>query len=137
MLLGSLLNGVFGGSSDQTIGTARAILQNSLKDGDDFPYRALVQGLASRGRVTEFDDNNIEGVLETSYGKRTCFLAASLLYDAHNWGSTKHHIDHIIPRSLADRKALMAQNIPESRIARILDSVNRLGNLQLLLGGRT
>ncbi len=133
-LLGSLLNGVFGGSSDQTIGTARAILQNSLKDSDDFPYRALVQGLASRGRVTDFDDNNIEGVLETSYGKRTCFLAASLLYDAHNWGSTKHHIDHIIPRSLADRKALMAQNIPESRISRILDSVNRLGNLQLLLG---
>jgi hypothetical protein len=37
-------------------------------------------------------------------------------------------------RSLADRKALMAMNLPETRIARILDSVNRLGNLQLLLG---
>jgi Protein of unknown function DUF262/Protein of unknown function (DUF1524) len=132
-LLGSLLNGVFGGSSDQTIGTARAIIQESLRSGKDFPYRALVQGLASRGRVTDFDDNNIDGVLEATYGKRTCFLAASLLYDTHNWGSTQHHIDHIIPRSLADRKALMGRNIPETRIKQIVESVNKLGNLQLLL----
>jgi len=133
-LLGSLLNGVFGGSSDQTIGTARTILQNAIKTGEEFPYRELVQGLASRGRITEFDDNNIESVLDTRYGKRTCFLALSLLYDAHNWGSTKHHIDHIIPRSLADRKALMALNLPETRIELILNSLNRVGNLQLLLG---
>ncbi len=126
-LLGSLLNGVFGGSSDQTIGTARTIIQAALKSGKE-------QGLASRGRVTDFDENNIEGVLETTYGKRTCFLAASLLYDAHNWGSTQHHIDHIIPRSLADRKVLMGRNISETRIQQILESANKLGNLQLLLG---
>jgi hypothetical protein len=84
-LLGSLLNGVFSGSSDQTIGTAQTIIHEALKTEKDFPYRALVQGLASRGRVTAFDENNIEGVLEASYGKRTCFLALSLLYDAHAW----------------------------------------------------
>ncbi|CAN7216049.1 DUF262 domain-containing protein [Bosea sp. LjRoot9] len=133
-LLGSLLNGVFGGSSDRTIGTARAVVQESLRSGEDFPYRSLVTGLATRGRATDFDDNNIEGVLETAYGKRTCFLALSLLYDAHSWGTTPHHIDHIIPRSLADRKALMARNLPESLIQKILGSVNRLGNLQILLG---
>jgi hypothetical protein len=65
----------------------------------------------------------------------TMASAKELKAVAHNWGgSTQHHIDHIIPRSLADRKALMATNLPESRIARILDSVNRVGNLQLLLG---
>lgn len=132
-LLSSLLNGVFGGTSDQTIGTARTIIRGSLGDGTDFPYRALMQGLATRGRVTHFDENNIDGVLDTAYGKRTCFLAASLLYDANNWGSAQHHIDHIIPRSLAERKALMGRNIPEARIQRILESVNKLGNLQLLL----
>lgn len=132
-LLGSLLNGVFGGSSDQTIGTARSILQASLKTGPDFPYLPLVQGLATRGRVTRFDDNNIERVLEARYGQRSCFLSLSLLYDTHNWGATKHHIDHIMPRSLADRNTLMAANYPETRIERILESVNRLGNLQLLL----
>jgi hypothetical protein len=133
-LLRSLLNGVFGGSSDQTIGTSRSILQASLKIGQDFPYLPLVHGLTTRGRVIIFDENNIEGVLDTSYGKRNCFLALSLLYDAHNWGSTQHHIDHIIPRSLADRDVLMAMNLPETLIQNILDNVNRLGNLQLLLG---
>lgn len=133
-LLGSLLNGVFGGSSDRTIGAARTAIHESLRHGRDFPYGALVQGLASRGRVTGFDENNIEGVLEATYGKRNCFLAASLLYDNVNWGATQHHIDHIIPRSLADRNALMALNLPETRIQQILESVNKLGNLQLLLG---
>lgn len=133
-LLGSLLNGVFGGSSDQTIGSARSIVQEALRNGEDFPYRELVVGLASRGRATSFDDNNIGGVLETNYGRRTCFLALSLLYDNYAWGATPYHIDHIIPRSLADRKALMARNLSESLIQQILGSVNRLGNLQLLLG---
>src|ERR1700682_6726668 len=43
-------------------------------------------------------------------------------------------MDHILPRSLGDRKALMARNLPEGLIKKILESVNRLGNLQLLLG---
>ena len=133
-LLGSLLNGVFGGSSDQTIGTARTIIKDALGTSRDFPYQRLVGGLGATGRVTSFDDNNIDGILDTSYGKRTCFLALSLLYDAHNWGSTQYHIDHIIPRSLADRKSLMAKNLPETQIQRILDNVNRVGNLQILLG---
>jgi hypothetical protein len=133
-LLSSLLNGVFGGSSDQTIGTARSVVQKSLKKDKDFPHLALAQGLASRGRVTNFDENNIDAVLDITYGKRTCFLTVSLLYDTQNWGSAQYHIDHIIPRSLADRKVLMGRNVPETRIQQILDSVNRLGNLQLLLG---
>jgi hypothetical protein len=133
-LLGSLLNGVFGGSSDRTIGAARTVLQQSLGATQDFPYDGLVRGLATRGRVTTFDENNIESVLDIEYGKRTCFLSLSLLYDTHNWGTSRYHIDHIVPRSLADRKALMAQNLPEVLIQRILDSVNRMGNLQILIG---
>jgi hypothetical protein len=132
-LLSSLLNGVFGGNSDLTIATARTILHESLRSTRDFPSRSLVHGLARRGRVTDFDDNTIEGILEIGYGKRNCFLAVSLLYDIQNWGSTQHHIDHIIPRSSADRRALMGKNIPEARIQRIIESVNRVGNLQLLL----
>src|SRR6185437_10875481 len=98
-----------------------------------FPYRGLVEGLARRGRLVNFDDNNVEGILDVEYGQRGCFLALSLLYDTNNWGSVKYHIDHIIPRSLADRKVLMAENLSETLIERIVDSVNRLGNLQLLL----
>jgi hypothetical protein len=69
-LIGSLLNGVFGGSSDQTIGTSRTIIQESLVKGRDFPYRPLVDGLARRGRLVSFDDNNVDGVLDINYGQR-------------------------------------------------------------------
>jgi len=55
-LIGSLLNGVFGGTSDSTLGAARVIIKESLRDGNDFPYRTLVDGLAQRGRLTEFDE---------------------------------------------------------------------------------
>ena len=72
-------------------------------------------------------------MLDIGYTSQNCFLALSLLYDTSNWGSTQYHIDHIIPRSLADRKVLMARNVPESSIQAIIESVNKLGNLQLLL----
>lgn len=133
-LLGSLLNGVFGGSSDQTIGAARSIILESIGASRDFPNGALLRGLASKGRLTGFDDNNIDGILDITYGKRSCFLAASLLYDNVNWGATPYHIDHIIPRSVAERKSLMGRNIPETRIRQITESIDRLGNLQLLIG---
>ncbi|WP_036261529.1 GmrSD restriction endonuclease domain-containing protein [Methylocapsa aurea] len=135
-LLGSLLNEVFGGNSDQTIGVSRSIIRESLRASNDFPYDDLVAGLQKRrGRVVNFDDQNLEALLDdTRYGKRTAFLALSLLYDALNWGTSYFHIDHIIPKSLATRQALMARNIAESRIERILSAVDSFGNLQLLLG---
>ena len=134
-LLGSLLNNAFGGNSDQTIGTSRSLIKESMETSLDFPQYKLVSGLlARRGRVINFDRNNIEALLETRYGGRSTFLALSLLYDDQNWTSSIYHIDHIVPRSLATRQKLMNRNIPESRISRILDSVDRIGNLQLMLG---
>lgn len=132
-LLGSLINGVFGGNSDSTIGKARAILQESLKTEKDFPDLKLVQGLASRGRVANFDENNIETVLNTEYGNRMCFLAVSLLYEGQHWSYRQKHIDHIIPRALTERSKLMALGLAEDKIRRIQESVDRLGNLELLI----
>lgn len=134
-LLGALLNNVFGGNSDQTIGSARHFLKEALSAGRDFPSRELSDGLLRRrGRVVGFDENNVEALLDTSYSNRTCFLALSILYDEQNWGSSLYHIDHIVPQSLCKRAALQRQGLAESEITRIEPYVNRLGNLQLLLG---
>jgi len=133
-LLGSLINNVFGGNSDQTIGASRAIIREELASSGDFPYAGLVEGLKRRGRVVNFDDQNLESLLEIRYGHRTAFLALSLLYDKQAWGSAQYHIDHIIPKSLASRRALMAANVSEDKIIKILNAVDSLGNLQLLLG---
>ncbi|MDF3811793.1 MULTISPECIES: DUF262 domain-containing protein [Rhodopseudomonas] len=134
-LLGCLINNVFGGNSDQTIGVSRAIIRESLENSEDFPYFELIDGLKKRrGRVVNFDDQNLDALLEIRYGHRTAFLALSLLYDKQAWGTANYHIDHIIPKSLASRRSLMAANISEDRILKILNFVDSLGNLQLLLG---
>lgn len=133
-LIGSLLNGAFSGTSDQAISTSRGIIRDALGTDTDFPTSVLVTGLARRGRLATFNEDNIHGLFEMTYGKRNCFLALSLLYDGQQWGTTGYHIDHIIPRSLANREKLMAMNIPEHKIVDILSSVDRLGNLQILLG---
>lgn len=132
-LLGALLNSAFGGNSDQTIGLARQVIKDAILASDDFPYAELSEGLKRRGRILGFDDNNLEALLETRYSQRTCFLALSVLYDEHNWGTTLYHIDHIIPRSLCSRKELQGRGLPEAKIEEILECVDRLGNLQLLL----
>jgi hypothetical protein len=134
-LLGALLNNVFGGNSDQTIGTARQLLRDALRESRDFPGVELVSGLASkRGRVVNFDDNNTTALLETKYGQATCFLALSVLYDDQNWGASLYHIDHIIPRSLCTKRELDRLGIAGDRAKQALDAVDRLGNLQLLPG---
>jgi hypothetical protein len=134
-LLGALLNNVFGGNSDQTIGIARSLVREGMDRSSDFPFMELSEGLQKRrGRTVAFDSNNTDALLDTRYGQRTCFLGLSTLYDEHNWGSTIYHIDHIIPRSLGTRKNLQQLGLPEQRIEEILQCVDRIGNLQLLPG---
>lgn len=116
-LLGALLNFVFGGASDQTIGTARAIVKDAAGTDRDFPYQALSNGLSRRqGQAAGFDPNNVEALLGTRYTQKTCFLALSVLYDEHNWGSSIYHIDHIVPQSLCTPKSLQGLGLPEKRI---------------------
>ncbi|WP_285891620.1 GmrSD restriction endonuclease domain-containing protein [Mameliella alba] len=49
-----------------------------------------------------------------------------------DWNGSDYHVDHIIPRSRAERRVLMGMGLPEHRIKEITAAVDRLGNLQLL-----
>lgn len=133
-LIGALLNNVFGGTSDQTIGVSRAIVKDAFKTSDSFPYQALVAGLKEKGRISDFDSGNINTVLDARFGQKKTFLAVSLFYDNHNWGSTFLHVDHIIPRSLCTRQKLSQNGLGQLQIDRVIESVDKIGNLQLLLG---
>lgn len=133
-LLGALLNNVFGGNSDQTIGTSRAIVKGSVANGRDFPLEELIEGLKARGRVMDFDETNLDALLDTRFGQRSTFLAVSLLYDLQQETTSNYHVDHIIPRSLCDTKKLLAMGLQRERIERIENCVDRLGNLELLIG---
>ena len=131
-LLQSLLMSTFAGSSDRTITQARATIRESLKYDRNFPTEKLFDALSRNGHHARLNEHGIEEVLKHEYKSAKCFLALSLLYEDLDWGGTHFHVDHIIPKTHADRRSLMGKNIPEQRIKEILASVNRLGNLQLL-----
>lgn len=127
-----LLNNVFGGQSDNVLRDTRRVLQEKAAE-PDFPQDALNAEVAKSGRAAYFDDSAVESFLSITYGRRTTFLALSLLYDDNSWGVTAYHQDHIFPRSLFSPKRLENSGLTPEKQARYQGLVDRVGNLQLLL----
>jgi uncharacterized protein with ParB-like and HNH nuclease domain len=123
----ALLNGVFGGTSDNMLRDVRVNLQG-ISAGADFPIDAINISIRKAGRSAEFDDFALDEMLARSYGQQQTFLALSLLYDDANWGTMQFHQDHIFARGLFKPKELSA-------LGRLdwLSKKDRLGNLCLLL----
>lgn len=134
-LIAALLNRVFGGTSDSTIGAAKNTISSSLPTSKDFPLGQLNTALSRQiKRPSYLTGETLQDVMELQYGSKQMFLLLSLLYENKSWGTTVHHIDHIFPQSRVDRKHLMKNNIPMSKIEQLLSCANRVGNLQLLVG---
>lgn len=109
----SLLNNVFGGSSDSILTNIRAVLQNN-KDDENFPLTEINKEIARSGRISSFNEDSIERFLQITYSQRLSFLALSLLYDENNWGIMSYQRDHIFPQSLFTRKSLEESGIPQT-----------------------
>lgn len=133
-LLNSLLVGAFSGNSDQTISIARAAIRDHLRLARErsFPTLKLFDVMARSGRISQVDDRTIDELLDLQYGKPRTHIALSLLYHGIDWSGSTWHVDHIIPQADAQKSVLRGRNIPEYRVQEMLDSVNRLGNLQIL-----
>lgn len=123
----ALLNGVFGGTSDNMLRDIRTSLQGT-DAGADFPIDAINLTIRKAGRSAEFDDFSLDEMLARAYGQQQTFLALSLLYDDTGWGTMQFHQDHIFARSLFKPKELS----PLGRLDWI-SKKDRLGNLCLLL----
>lgn len=132
-LIAALLSRVFGGQSDHTIGAAKDAIDSSLRETRDFPLFALNRALTRQiKRPSNLTGEALAEAMEFQYGNREIFLLLSLLYENKGWGSLNYHVDHIFPQSRIDRKILMKNNIPMSKIEQLSSCANRIGNLQLL-----
>jgi hypothetical protein len=127
-LIMALLNGVFGGTSDNMLRDIRASLHAMPAAGTDFPMDAINITIRKAGRSAEFDDFALDEMLARTYGQQQTFLALSLLYDDASWGTMQFHQDHIFARSLFKPKELVILGRQDW-----LDKKERLGNLCLLL----
>ena len=128
-LIMSLLNGAFGGASDNLLRDLRTTIAAAATPGSDFPLDAIQQTMAKVGRPVQFDDYAIHDLLNLTYGGQQTFLALSLLYDDATWGTMQFHQDHLFARSSFKPKELAVLNRSDW-----LGKQDRLGNLCLLLG---
>lgn len=124
----ALLNGVFGGTSDNMLRDIRTSLQSFSGTDKDFPLEAVNLAIRKAGRNAEFDDYALDEIVSRAYGQRQTFLALSLLYDDANWGTMSFHQDHIFANNLFKPKELSATGRIDW-----LTKKDRLGNLCLLL----
>ena len=132
-LLTSLLNGTFSGNSDTVLRTVRDVLRES--DGDEFPITQINDEVEGLNKVVGFNTEIAENVLEYEKGSKRTFLALTLLYPQHDWGSVQYHEDHIFPASQLEEPSLREQGFDEERIETFTENRDKLANLQLLTEG--
>jgi hypothetical protein len=134
-LIAALLNGVFSGHSDNTIAVAKTAIAAAIKSDRDFPAANLNAALSKAiKRPSYLTGEALLSALEMTYTSKQIFLLLSLIYENKAWGSTPYQIDHIFPQSRLDRRQLMKNNVPSSKIDELVACANRVGNLQLLAG---
>jgi hypothetical protein len=125
-LISVLLTGAFGGSSDGTIAAAKECISTTLPKSKIFPIAELFDALSrQRKRPVFLTDQLIDELLQSKYGQKNIFLVLSILYEEKNWGAIPHDIDHIFPQARVSRRALMAKNLPVSKIEQIVASSNK------------
>lgn len=133
-LFSALLNGAFGGNSDQTIAVCRDVIRHEVRSSRDFPIAKLVEEMRMRrGRYLAFDDDGIRKLLAMSYGQKQTALALGLLMDGRQIRGARYHVDHIVPQAMLSERSLRERSLPGALIERIRAASNRLGNLQLLV----
>jgi len=128
----SLLNNVFGGSSDSLLTELRRVL-NENSAMPHFPTDALNKEIGKAGRTSHFDTFALENFLSITYGKKLTFLALSLLYDDNSWGTTVFHQDHIFPQQMFDYSTMKQAGHSDDMWDRYYDLKDGVGNLELLL----
>lgn len=131
-LLISLLNNIFGGNSDGTIGLSREIVKEELGNSIDFPTDRLLLGLKTQGKYSSLDDDFIDDIMQITYGKQTVFLALSLIQDEIRIGNNLFHIDHIFPKSWFTTDNLQSLRISVTQIGIYQEYANSILNLQIL-----
>ena len=130
-LIASLLNGVFGGSSDSMLTNIRNALQIEAVVSD-FPISAINKVIEKAGKTAYFDDNAVADYLSNQYGEQLTFLALSVLYRDYNWGAFKSQQDHIFPKSILNKKNLGKYGLSDDEINKFVELKDNIANLELL-----
>lgn len=129
-LMRALLKQTLGGQSDNVLTKIRQLIS---VNNTHFPENEIYEALSGTTKSMAFDEDQVDGLLDTQYGSSNTYTLLALLYpwlkfDQH------FHIDHIYPRNMFKEKYLRESNIPENSWAEYQLLRDGLSNLQLLQG---
>lgn len=129
-LIMTLLKKVFGGQPDNVIRPIRDIIREN--GNNEFPIIQIIDRFKGTNKSIQFAEDDIdEYLLKLKYGKSETMSALMMLYPSLDF-SNKFHEDHMYPKSKFKKSYLRKMGVPEDRIDECIDSVNDIGNLQLL-----
>lgn len=124
--------GIWGSGLDSLLRTLREVLKDApLKKA--FPLEDIESAMVPLGKSLRFDEEEIDSILESQYGRQGTFAILSLLYPGLDLRN-EFHQDHVFPRSMFTRKKLRDAGVPDEKVEKYLGMVDQLPNLQLLLG---
>ena len=90
--------------------------------------------MARRGKYLRFEEEEVQDLVDVSYGDKRAFCLLSLLYPTMDLRN-RFHIDHVFPYSRFKTDARLAQEgVAPDGYKAYRDRANRLANLQLLEG---
>lgn len=129
-LIMALLKKAFSGQPDNVIRPIRDILREN--GTNDFPIEAIVDKFKGTNKSIQFSEDDIdEYLLKLRYGARETLSTLMLLYPSLDF-SNKFHEDHMYPKSKFRKSYLRKQGVPEDQLDLYIETVNNIGNLQLL-----
>ena len=126
--------GIRDGRGDNRWGTYNQIREAGgqvRKGGEAFPSVQLESAIRGRGKNLTFEEEEIEHLVES---KDRTFALLSLLYPFLDLQGHRFHIDHVFPKSRFSSRQLRRAGVADEDVPQFQDRVDRLPNLQLLVG---
>lgn len=126
-----LKQGIWGSGLDTLLNKIRVVINENTSG--IFPLENLYAAMSSIGKSLNFEESEMDDILNAKYGSAKTFGVLSLLYPGLDF-TAQFHQDHIFPKSLFTEKALAKAGITDSKAEDFKDKYDLLPNLQLLKG---
>lgn len=131
----SFIKSIFGGQTDSVLVTMRRVLKES--EDPQFPVQELMDAFKTNpARNYSFDDEFIDGLIESQKDSNDAFYLLHLLYPNLDYYNQDFHQDHLHPAATFYDEDRLIASIPEDdwEFARDTKNWNSVANLQLLNG---
>lgn len=129
VLRSQVSSGIWGAGLDTLLRDLRVAIDSMADDG--FPTAEIEKRMAARNKSLIMNDEEIDDLLNLSYGKQRTFATLAILFPHVNTRNI-HHIDHVYPRALLTKQKLKHAGLTAEEIELCHSRVNMLANLELL-----